>query len=57
VALTARDDGKGVSEFEEGNGIQGMSERLRQLGGELKIETSQGEGFALHAWVPLEGIR
>jgi signal transduction histidine kinase len=57
VALTARDDGRGVEGFEAGNGLQGMKERLKQLGGELKIETSPGAGFALHAWVPVEGVR
>jgi len=56
VALTARDDGRGVKHVEAGNGLNGMKERLRQLGGELKIETSPGAGFALHAWVPVEEI-
>jgi signal transduction histidine kinase len=31
-----------------------MAERLRQLGGELNIESSPGAGFSLHAWVPVE---
>ena len=57
VALTARDDGRGVNNVEAGNGLSGMAERLRQLGGELKIESSQGAGFSLHAWIPEEGIR
>ena len=56
VALTARDDGRGVTSVEAGNGLNGMAERLRQLGGELKIETSPGAGFSLHAWIPVEGI-
>jgi signal transduction histidine kinase len=56
VALTARDDGRGVNSVEAGNGLNGMAERLRQLGGELKIETSPGAGFSLHAWIPVEGI-
>ena len=56
VALTARDDGRGVKNVEAGNGLSGMAERLRLLGGELKIETSQGAGFSLHAWIPVEGI-
>jgi len=56
VALTARDDGRGVDHVEVGNGLKGMAERLRQLGGELKIETKPGAGFTLHAWVPVEGI-
>jgi signal transduction histidine kinase len=55
LALTARDDGRGAARFQAGNGLNGMAERLRQLGGELKIETSPGAGFVLRAWMPLEG--
>jgi signal transduction histidine kinase len=54
LALTARDDGRGANKIEAGNGLNGMAERLRQLGGELKIETRAGAGFALRAWMPLE---
>ena len=56
LALTARDDGRGAARFQPGNGLNGMTERLRQLGGELKIETSPGAGFTLRAWMPLEGV-
>jgi signal transduction histidine kinase len=56
VALTAQDDGRGVTSVEAGNGLKGMSERLRQLDGELEIETSPGAGFSLHARLPLEGM-
>jgi signal transduction histidine kinase len=56
VSLTARDDGRGVGKVDAGNGLEGMRERLRQLGGELKIESSPGAGFALRAWVPMEGM-
>lgn len=56
VAMTARDDGRGADKIEVGNGLNGMSERLRQLGGELRMETSPGAGFSLHAWVPLERV-
>jgi signal transduction histidine kinase len=55
LALTARDDGRGVDEVEAGNGLRGMAERLRQMGGDLKIETSPGAGFTLRAWMPVEG--
>ena len=50
----ARDDGRGVDELEEGNGLTGMGERLGQLGGRLAVKTSSGEGFSLDAWMPLE---
>ncbi len=54
VAMTARDDGRGTARVEAGNGLNGMRERLRQLGGELAVESAAGAGFSLHAWVPLE---
>lgn len=54
LAMSARDDGRGVSSVEAGNGLRGMSERLCQLGGKLEIESTKGAGFTLHAWVPTE---
>jgi signal transduction histidine kinase len=56
VAMIARDDGRGVDAVEAGNGLIGMQERLKQLDGELKIESSPGAGFVLHAWVPMETV-
>jgi len=53
VTMTARDDGRGADKIEAGNGLNGMSERLRQLGGELTVESSPGAGFSLRAWVPM----
>jgi signal transduction histidine kinase len=52
LALSARDDGIGADEFRAGNGLTGMAERLKQMGGKLEIESQPGEGFALHAWLP-----
>ncbi len=52
LAMSARDDGIGVHKITAGNGLNGMSERLKQLGGKLEIESEPGEGFALHAWLP-----
>lgn len=54
VELRARDDGRGVNKFVPGNGLIGMSERLKGLGGELDVITAAGKGFALRAWMPLE---
>ncbi|MDX1459971.1 MAG: sensor histidine kinase [Xanthomonadales bacterium] len=54
VAMSARDDGRGVSKVQAGNGLRGMEERLTQLGGKLEVESQRGAGFALHAWVPTE---
>ena len=54
VAMSARDDGRGVSRVQAGNGLRGMQERLTQLGGKLEVESQKGAGFTLHAWVPAE---
>ena len=52
LAMSARDDGVGADKVAAGNGLLGMAERLRQLGGKLEIESEPGAGFALHAWLP-----
>ena len=54
LAMSARDDGVGADKVAVGNGLLGMAERLKQLGGKLEIESEPGEGFALHAWLPAE---
>ncbi len=54
VELRARDDGRGVEKFVPGNGLIGMRERLRALGGALDVITAAGKGFSLRAWMPLE---
>ena len=52
LAMSARDDGIGADKVAVGNGLKGMAERLKQLGGKLEIESEPGTGFALHAWLP-----
>jgi signal transduction histidine kinase len=54
LAMSARDDGIGADKVAVGNGLSGMAERLRQLGGKLEIESEPGAGFALHAWLPTD---
>ena len=54
VSLSARDDGRGVDQVKAGNGLSGMKERLRQIGGKLEIDSSPGKGFSLQVWVPIE---
>jgi glucose-6-phosphate-specific signal transduction histidine kinase len=43
-----------LSALEQGNGLNGMKERLAELGGTLAIETGTGRGFAVDAQLPLE---
>jgi signal transduction histidine kinase len=54
LAMSARDDGIGADKVAVGNGLSGMAERLKQLGGKLEIESEPGSGFALHAWLPTD---
>lgn len=55
IALSARDDGRGASDAVVGNGLRGMRERLVEYGGRLSIATASARGFALDAFLPLEG--
>lgn len=59
VELRVQDDGIG---FDPGNapglseghlGLQGMRERMKRLGGTVKVESSPGEGTTIRARVPL----
>ncbi|MEM9302578.1 MAG: sensor histidine kinase [Pseudomonadota bacterium] len=52
--IDARDDGRGTDAVDAGNGLTGMKERLRQLGGRLAVNSAVGEGFTLNAWLPKE---
>lgn len=54
IILKARDDGRGAPDLVPGNGISGMRERLRELGGRLDIATRPGAGFQVKAWLPME---
>lgn len=50
--LTIIDDGRGGA-VEPGNGLRGMDERLRALGGELRIVSPPGDGTRLEASLPV----
>ncbi|MEO6154744.1 MAG: sensor histidine kinase [Thermomonas sp.] len=53
IILQVRDDGSGTNQLANGNGLQGMRERLRQLGGQLDIKTRAGQGFQLTMTLPV----
>ncbi len=55
IALNARDDGRGAEGAVAGNGLRGMRERLVEYDGRLSIAASGPRGFALDAFLPLEG--
>lgn len=54
VRFESRDDGVGTNGFTIGNGLAGMQERIRALGGQVHFETAVGQGFALTIEIPLE---
>lgn len=52
IALHARDDGRGASVIEIGNGLRGMQERARELGGSLDVRSEPGRGFEVRMELP-----
>lgn len=53
VRLNASDDGCGTGQLVPGNGLNGLRERIEQLGGEVAFRTAAGRGFAVSARVPV----
>ncbi|HSG45467.1 MAG TPA: sensor histidine kinase [Anaerolineales bacterium] len=47
IRLTLRDNGSGATDTSGGFGLIGLRERVQLLGGEFKIETQPGQGFAI----------
>jgi two-component system sensor histidine kinase DesK len=52
VLLSVSDDGRGGI-TEQGNGLAGIRERVRSLGGSLEIESPPGKGTVLRVRIPL----
>ncbi|PHS25898.1 MAG: sensor histidine kinase [Methylophaga sp.] len=52
VELTVSDNGVGGQVGAEGFGILGMRERVENLGGQFKSESSNGNGMTVTAWMP-----
>lgn len=52
LRLEVRDDGRGASLLVEGNGLRGMRDRVREMGGSLDVETAPGRGLRLVVAVP-----
>jgi len=53
VRLSIRDDGRGVVPLREGFGLEGMRERLAEVGGTLEVSQASGGGVALAITAPL----
>ncbi|HEX7325506.1 MAG TPA: sensor histidine kinase [Rhodanobacteraceae bacterium] len=54
VLLKAADDGRGAAQFTPGNGLNGMRERLAEVGGALAVHATTDHGFSLEASLPAE---
>lgn len=54
VVLSVTDDGRGGI-MTRGNGLAGIGERVRSLGGTLEIESPRGKGTVLRVRLPLMG--
>jgi signal transduction histidine kinase len=54
INVTVQDDGAGFdTRFMRGLGLLGMEERIRRLGGRLKISSEAGRGTKVHAVLPV----
>ncbi|MCQ2465028.1 MAG: histidine kinase [Oscillospiraceae bacterium] len=49
------DNGCGCSEIHEGNGLSGIENRIREIGGTVSFMSSEGNGFTTAIKIPLEG--
>lgn len=54
LVFESRNDGVGVEGFTAGNGLTGMQERIREVGGNMQVKTAPGRGFSLRVWIPME---
>lgn len=55
LRMTGIDDGQGSHKVIEGNGLQGMRERVEELGGELITNSEQKTGFTIMLHIPMHG--
>jgi signal transduction histidine kinase len=54
VAVAVRDDGVGGADPTAGSGITGLGDRVRALGGRLRLDSHPGAGTTLEVWLPCE---
>ena len=52
ITVRASDDGRGAARLQPGTGLTGMRERFAQVGGEVAVTTTAGNGFAVQAFMP-----
>ena len=54
VRMAIRDDGVGGADPTRGTGLLGLRDRVEALGGVIEVESSRGQGTALHVRLPVE---
>lgn len=60
ISLLVEDDGRGFDPSgvpDDRHGLVGMRERVEMLGGELRVDSSPGQGTRVEAKIQLEGFR
>lgn len=50
--LRISDNGRCEDTFSQGNGLKGISERIKHIGGEVEINNTSREGFSIIAKIP-----
>lgn len=53
IELDYRDDGEGCLNIQPGNGLQGLTSRVTELGGHVDLHSAPGQGFRMHIRIPL----
>lgn len=54
-SMLIKDNGTGAKKFKPGNGLTGMTERVKEFRGEVGF--FKNDGFMINIYLPLEGIR
>lgn len=54
LRLMIEDDGKGCGSVHEGYGIRGIRERIDQMKGQVILQSKEGHGFNIIAYIPSE---
>jgi signal transduction histidine kinase len=57
LTLTVRDNGRGIGTTSRRSGLGNLSDRARELGGELRIRADDGSGTRLDWRIPLPGSK
>jgi len=51
VSFSYSDNGAGTNKIEEGNGLQGMKERVAEIGGVISFQSQRGKGFKINGQI------